>query len=233
MKAVYKRVLLKLSGEALGDSGSGIDEKKVLAVLSEIRTVHELGVEVAIVVGGGNFWRGRTSGSIERATADSMGMLATVMNALALTDIFSANGLKTKMFSALDISGVCEVFNNKRAIEELENGNVVIFGGGTGRPFFSTDTAAALRAAEIHADMILSAKNVDGIYDSDPKTNPAAVKYDTLTYQEILEKNLKAIDTTAAALCMDFSIPQAVFSLNEEGNILKNVCGENTGTFIK
>ncbi|NLW70458.1 MAG: UMP kinase [Eubacteriaceae bacterium] len=234
MNALFKRVLLKLSGEALGkQDGGGMDEQKVYAVAEQLKAVKELGVEVAVVIGGGNFWRGRTGEGIQRPTADSMGMLATVMNALALEDLFNKASLPAKALCALEIPGVMEVFNYKKAIEYLEEGFTVIFGGGTGRPFFSTDTAAALRAAEISADIILSAKNVDGVYDSDPKTNPDAKKFEELTYSKIIEMGLKAIDTAAAAFCIESGIPQMVFSLNEEGNIIKAVCGINTGTFIK
>ena len=199
----------------------------------EIKAIRDLGVEVAIVIGGGNFWRGRTSKSMDRATADYMGMLATVINAMALQDAFEACDIPTRVQTAIEMKEIAEPYIRRKAINELSNGYVVIFGAGTGNPFFSTDTTAALRAAEIEADVILLAKKVDAVYSDDPEKNPNAVKYDTLTYQEILEKGLGVMDSTAASLCKDNNIPVHVFGLSGAGNILKAVNGEKIGTIVK
>lgn len=233
MQPKYKRVILKISGEALaGDSHFGISGQMLSKVAKQVKEVHDLGVEVAIVVGGGNFWRGRTSKDMNQATADYMGMLATVMNALALQEAMENLGLETRVQTAIEMREVAEPYIRRRAEHQLEKGKVVIFGAGTGNPYFSTDTTAALRAAEIGADVILLAKKVDAVYDSDPEENPNAKKYEALTHQEVLEKNLKVMDATAASLCRDNSIAIHVFALAEEGNVLKAVCGEKIGTII-
>ena len=234
MEAKYKRVLLKISGEALaGDKKVGINEEMLKKVAMQVKEVTELGVEVAVVVGGGNFWRGRTSKDMDRATADYIGMLATCMNAMALQDAIEAVGIPTRVQTAIEMREVAEPYVRRKAISHLEKGKVVIFGAGTGNPFFSTDTTAALRAAEIDAEVILLAKNIDGVYSDDPATNPEAVKYDEVTHQEVLEKDLKVMDSTAAALCRDNNIAIHVFGLAEEGNVMKAVCGEKIGTIVK
>ena len=234
MEPIYKRVLLKISGEALaGSDHFGISEEMTRKVAKEVKQIHELGVEIAIVVGGGNFWRGRTSKDMDRATADYMGMLATVMNSLALQDAFLALGVPAKVQTAIEMKEVAEPYARRRALSHLEHGDIVIFGAGTGNPFFSTDTAAALRAAEIEADVILLAKNVDGVYDSDPATNPQAVRFDELTHMEVVEKDLKVMDLTAATLCKDNNIMIHVFASAEEGNVVKAIAGEKIGTIIK
>ncbi|MCR4601260.1 MAG: UMP kinase [Clostridia bacterium] len=234
MEPKYKRVIIKISGEALaGSRGFGLDEDMLNMVAQEVKKVHDLGVQVAVVVGGGNFWRGRTSKSMDRATADYMGMLATVINSLALQDAFEANGIATRVQTAIEMKEVAEPYIRRRAISQLNKDLVVIFGAGTGNPFFSTDTTAALRAAEIEADVILLAKKVDGVYDSDPEINKDAVKYDELTHQEILEKNLQVMDSTAASICRDNGIIIHVFSLSEKDNIVKAVYGEKIGTIVR
>ncbi len=234
MKPIYKRVLLKISGEALaGEDRFGINEEMTRKVAEEVKQIHDMGVEIAIVVGGGNFWRGRTSKDMDRATADYMGMLATVMNTLALQDAFLAIGVPAKVQTAIEMKEVAEPYARRRALSHLEHGDIVIFGAGTGNPFFSTDTAAALRAAEIDADVILLAKNVDAVYDSDPAENPNAVKFDELTHMEVVEKDLKVMDLTAATLCKDNHIKIHVFAIAEEGNVKKAVSGEKIGTIIK
>lgn len=192
-----------------------------------------MGVQVAVVVGGGNFWRGRTSKSMDRATADYMGMLATVMNAMALQDAFEAEGLPTRVQTAIEMREVAEPYVRRKAISHLDHGKVVIFGAGTGNPFFSTDTTAALRAAEIDAEVILLAKKVDAVYSDDPETNPNAVRYESLTHKEVLERDLKVMDSTAASLCRDNDIAIHVFALAEEGNVMKAVCGEKIGTIVR
>ncbi len=192
-----------------------------------------MGVQVAVVVGGGNFWRGRTSKSMDRATADYMGMLATVMNAMALQDAFEAEGLPTRVQTAIEMREVAEPYVRRKAISHLNHGKVVIFGAGTGNPFFSTDTTAALRAAEIDAEVILLAKKVDAVYSDDPETNPNAVRYESLTHKEVLERDLKVMDSTAASLCRDNDIAIHVFALAEEGNVMKAVCGEKIGTIVR
>ena len=234
MEPIYKRVLLKISGEALaGSDHFGINEAMTQKVAKEVKQIHDLGVEVAIVVGGGNFWRGRTSKDMDRATADYMGMLATVINSLALQDAFLALGVPAKVQTAIEMKEIAEPYARRRALSHLEHGDIVIFGAGTGSPFFSTDTAAALRAAEIDADVILLAKNVDGVYDSDPATNPNAVRFDELTHMEVVEKDLKVMDLTAATLCKDNHIIIHVFAIAEEGNVVKAIAGEKIGTIIK
>ena len=233
MKPIYKRVLLKISGEALaGSERFGINEEMTRKVASEVKQIHDLGVEVAIVVGGGNFWRGRTSKDMDRATADYMGMLATVMNSLALQDAFLALGVPAKVQTAIEMREVAEPYARRKALSHLEHGSVVIFGAGTGNPFFSTDTTAALRAAEIDADVILLAKAVDGVYDSDPKTNPNAKKYDTISIEEVIEKKLAVVDMTASVMCMENHMPMYVFALNEENSIVNAVNGKFNGTIV-
>ena len=230
----YKRVLIKLSGEALSaENGFGIGAGAIDAVVEQIIKVKELGVQVGIVVGGGNFWRGRQGTSMDRTTADHMGMLATVINALALQDALEQKGIQTRVQTALTITRVAEPYILRKAIRHFEKGRVVIFACGTGNPYFSTDTGAALRAAEIHADALLMAKNIDGIYDSDPKKNPNAKKFDTLTYLDYIKNGLTALDTTAVSLCMDNKITIIAFGLNEKDSIVRVVTGENIGTTIK
>ena len=233
MEPKYKKVLLKISGEALaGEKKTGLDEEMLQQVAEQVKAIKDMGVQVAVVVGGGNFWRGRTSQSMDRATADYMGMLATVINSLALQDAFERNGIPARVQTAIEMREVAEPYIRRRAISEMNKGSVVIFGAGTGNPFFSTDTTAALRAAEIEADVILLAKKVDAVYDSDPETNPDAKKYDELTHQEVLEKDLKVMDSTAASICRDNKIMIHVFGLSEPENVIKAVCGEKIGTFI-
>lgn len=234
MEAKYKRVLLKISGEALaGDDRFGINEDMLKKVALQIKAVRAIGVEVAVVVGGGNFWRGRTSKSMDRATADYMGMLATVMNSMALQDAFEAEGIPTRVQTAIEMREVAEPYVRRKAMSHLEHGKVVIFGAGTGNPFFSTDTTAALRAAEIDAEVILLAKKVDAVYSDDPELNPNAEKYESLTHKEVLEKDLKVMDSTAASLCRDNGIAIHVFALADEENVMKAVCGEKIGTIVK
>ena len=234
MKPIYKRVLLKISGEALaGKDHFGIDEEMTRKVAKEVKQIHDLGVEVAIVVGGGNFWRGRTSKDMDRATADYMGMLATVMNSLALQDAFLAIGVSAKVATAIEMREIAEPYARRRAISHLDHKDIVIFGAGTGNPFFSTDTAAALRAAEVDADVILLAKNIDGVYDKDPNLDPTAVMFKELSHMDLVEKDLKVMDLTAATLCKDNGIAIHVFAIAEEGNVLRAICGENIGTIIK
>lgn len=234
MKPVYKRVLLKLSGEVLaGKIGHGIDFDKVLEVCSRIKECVDMGVEVAIVVGGGNFWRGRSSGKMDRTRADHMGMLATVINSLALADGLEQTGIPARVQTAIAMNQIAEPYIRNRAVRHLEKGRVVIFGCGTGNPFFSTDTTAALRAAEIGADVIFKATNVDGVYDSDPKLNPDAKKYDELTHLDVLKQGLHVMDSTAASLCMDNNINILVFNLNDPENICRAMTGEKIGTIVK
>ena len=232
----YNRVLLKLSGEALaGDDKTGINAHTVADIARQIKDAKDLGVEIAIVCGGGNLWRGKTGADMgmDRSSADYMGMLATVMNAMALQDSFEAEGIPTRVQSAIEMREVAEPYVRRKAISHLDHGKVVIFGAGTGNPFFSTDTTAALRAAEIDAEVILLAKKVDAVYSDDPETNPDAVKFDSLTHREVLEKDLKVMDSTAASLCRDNNIAIHVFALADEGNVMKAVCGEKIGTIVK
>ena len=234
MEPKYKRVLLKLSGEALaGDKHFGINEEMTRKVALQVKEVVDAGVEVAVVVGGGNFWRGRSSKDMDRATADYVGMMATVMNAIALQDAFESAGIDTRVQTAIEVREVAEPYIRRKALSHLAKGRVVIFGAGTGSPFFSTDTTAALRAAEINAEVILFAKNVDAVYSDDPDTNPDAVKYSQLSFTEVLDKDLKVMDATAAALCRDNNIPIHVFGLAEDGNVMKAVCGEPIGPIVK
>ena len=234
MEPKYKRILLKLSGEAMaGEQGFGLDFDTVLNVCAAVKECADMGVQVAIVVGGGNFWRGRSSGKMDRTRADHMGMLATTINSLGLADALEQLGCDVRVQTAIAMNQIAEPYIRNRAVRHLEKGRVVIFGCGTGNPFFSTDTAAALRAAEIEADIIFKASMVDGVYDSDPKKNPQAVKYDELTYMQVLEQDLKVMDTTAATLCRDNRLPLLVFNLNDPQNIVRAVCGENIGTLVK
>lgn len=234
MKPVYKRILLKLSGEVLaGEKGSGIDFDTVIKVCSSIKECYDMGVEIGVVVGGGNFWRGRSSGKMDRTRADHIGMLATVMNSLALADAFEQLGVNARVQTAIAMQQIAEPYIRNRATRHLEKGRLVVFGCGTGNPFFSTDTAAALRAAEIDADIIFKATNVDGIYDKDPNKFDDAKKYDEITHTEILKNGLQVMDSTAASLCRDNNIPILVFNLNDPQNIMRAVCGENVGTVVK
>lgn len=234
MISKYKRVILKLSGEALaGEKGFGIDEAMVYGVAQQVKALLDLKVQVAIVIGGGNFWRGRSSKSMDRSTADYMGMMATVMNALGLQDALENTGIQTRVLSAIDMRQIAEPYIRRRAVRHLEKGRVVIFAAGTGNPFFSTDTTAALRAAEIEAEIILLAKKVDGVYCSDPHVNPDAKKYDSLTYIDVLNQGLGVMDATAVTLCMENHIPIQVFALKDTENIVKVVLGENIGTRIE
>ena len=232
----YKRVVLKLSGEAMaGQSGFGIDPATIKEMVKEIKEVHALGVEIAIIVGGGNIWRGITGAEMgmERAQADYMGMLATVMNSLALQDVLENNGVPTRVQTSIDMRPIAEPFIRRRAIRHLEKGRVVIFAAGTGNPYFSTDTLAALRAAEVNADVILMAKNnVDGVYDADPRQDANATKFDNLSHLDVIAKGLKVMDSTASSLSMDNDIPLVVFNLNEPGNIRRVVLGESIGTVV-
>ncbi len=233
---MYKRILLKLSGEALkGKTEFGIDPTTVNHMAAQIKAVVDEGIEVCVVVGGGNIWRGKTAESLgmDRSTADYMGMLATMMNGLAVKDALESIGTQTRVMTALEMDKVAEPYIRGRALRHLGKGRVVIFVGGTGSPYFSTDTAAALRAAEINVDAILMAKNgTDGVYDSDPKTNPDATKFSSLTNHELIEKGLQVMDLTAATMCTENDIPIIVFNLNENGNILKVAKGEKIGTTI-
>ena len=233
MKPNYKRILLKLSGESLaGDQKNGIDFDTVLSICEPIKKLTEQGVQVAIVVGGGNFWRGRTSGKMDRTRADHMGMLATAINALGVADALEQIGVDVRVQTAITMRQVAEPYLRNKAVRHLEKGRVVIFGCGTGNPFFSTDTAAALRAAEIEAEIILKATLVDGVYDKDPNTCPDAVRYESLSFQEVLEKDLKVIDSTAAAICKDNNIALMVFSIKDPENIYTSVCSTGVGTLV-
>lgn len=232
--AAYKRILLKLSGEVLaGSTGHGINFDTLDIVCSHIKRVVQSGTEVAIVVGGGNFWRGRSSGNMNRVRADNMGMLATVMNSLALCEVLEQQGVKARVMSSVDMQPIAEGFVARDAVRCLENGEVVIFGCGTGCPFFSTDTTAALRAAEIEADVIFKATNVDGVYDKDPKKFDDALKYDVLSHSEVLALGLKVMDSTAASLCRDNNIDILVFNLEDAENINRAASGEKIGTLVK
>ena len=233
MEAVYKRVIIKLSGEALaGEKGNGIDEKVLESITDQIKAVRDLGVEIGIIVGGGNFWRGRQGREMDRTTADHMGMLATVINALAVQDALERKGVPTRVQTALTMTRVAEPYILRKAMSHLNKGRVVIFACGTGNPFFTTDTAAALRAAEINAEVLLLAKNVDGIYDADPKLNPNAKKLDKVTYKDYIAKELHAMDTTAITICMENDIHVLAFGLFEENALMRAVSGEKIGTLI-
>jgi len=235
MDPIFKRVVLKISGEALaGIKGTGIDVDTINQISEEVKELHNIGVEVAIVVGGGNFWRGRSTKDMDRTTSDYMGMLGTVMNALALQDSLENLGVNTRVQSAIEMRQVAEPYIRRKAVRHLEKGRVVIFAAGSGNPYFSTDTAAALRAAEIEADVILLAKKgVDGVYDSDPKLNKSAKRFDTLRYIDILNLGLGIMDSTATSLCMDNNIPLIVFGIDEPNNIVNVVVGKKIGTHVK
>ena len=236
-KPVYKRVLLKISGEALaGGKGSGLDFEMIGSVCDVIKECLDMGVQVGLVVGGGNFWRGAKNsggGKMERTRADHIGMLATVMNCLAVADVCEQKGIPVRVQTAIEMRAIAEPYIRGRAIRHLEEGRVVIFGAGTGNPFFSTDTAAVLRAAEINADVILLAKNVDGVYNADPAKDPNAVKYDTISYDDVLAQHLMVMDTTATSLSMDNHIPVLLFALKDPRNIIRALCGEQVGTIVQ
>lgn len=228
-----KRVLLKLSGEALaGEKHTGFDEATCIRVAKQVKSVLEEGIQVGIVIGGGNFWRGRTSENIDRAKSDQIGMLATVMNCIYVSEIFRSVGMKTKVFTPFTCGPMAEMFTKDAAMECLEKGMAVFFAGGTGHPYFSTDTTTTLRAVEIEADVILLAKAVDGVYDSDPKLNPGAKKYDEIPIQAVIDQKLGVMDLTASIMCMENRMPMMVFGLNEENSILRTVQGEFTGTKV-
>ena len=229
-----KRILIKLSGETLsGSDGKGIDFNSVLEICEEIKECKDAGNEIAIVVGGGNFWRGRAHKDMDRCTADHIGMLGTTMNALTLQDGFKQVGVESRVQTGIEMRQVAEFYIKNRATRHLEKGRIVIFGCGTGNPFFSTDTAAALRAAEIDADIIFKATNVDGVYTADPKKDKTATKFDEITYIDVLNKKLNVMDSTATSLCMDNDIPILVFDINKKGNLLKAANGEKIGTIVK
>ena len=232
----YKRILLKISGEALaGDKHFGLDFDVIGNVCDEVKQCVDMGVQVGIVIGGGNFWRGvrNGTGKMERTRADHMGMLATVMNCLAVADVLEQKGVPVRVQTAIEMRAIAEPYIRLRAVHQLEKGSVVIFGCGTGNPYFSTDTAAVLRAAEINADVIMLAKNVDGVYDSDPVQNPDAKKYDQISYDDILAQHLSVMDSTATSLSMDNKIPVLLFALEDPQNIIRAICGENVGTIVK
>lgn len=233
MALKYKRILLKLSGEALaGDKDGGLDFDTIEKICKSIKKCTDEGLQVGIVVGGGNFWRGRSSGSMDRTRADHMGMLATIINALAVGDTLEQNGVSARVQTGINMPQIAEPYIRGRAVRHLEKGRVVVFGGGTGNPFFSTDTGAALRAAEICADIIFKATNVDGVYDKDPKKYDDAKKYEHLSFREVLDKQLKVMDSTAASLCMDNDISILVFDLADPDNIYRAACGEPVGTVV-
>ena len=230
---MYKRILLKLSGEALaGENGFGLALSKAKDAGRQVIAAKETGAQIGIVIGGGNFWRGRSSEGIDRVKADQIGMLGTVMNCLYVSEVFRGMGMETSVYTPYAIGLYTEVFNKDKAVRDMEAGKIVFFAGGTGHPFFSTDMGVALRAAETDCDVILMAKNVDGVYDSDPNLNPNAKKFDTLTYQEMLARCLRVIDLPAAAFCMENHIPSVLFALKEEGSIVKAVNGEKIGTML-
>lgn len=233
MKPKYKRILLKLSGEALaGSKKFGLDYSVINSICKEIKNLHDLGAEISIVVGGGNFWRGRSSGAMDRTKADHIGMLATTMNALAVADILEEYGADVRVQTAISMQAVAEPYIRNRAMRHMEKRKIVIFGCGTGNPFFSTDTAASLRAAEIEADIIFKATMVDGVYDKDPHKYDDAKKYDSISFDEVISKNLNFVDGTAAAMCRDNEIPLLVFNLSDPKNIVKVGMGESIGTLI-
>lgn len=235
MDLKYKRVLIKLSGEAIGDDkdGRGIDKEKLEQVIEQIIEIHNKGVSIGIVIGAGNFWRGRYGQEyMQRTTSDYMGMLATVLNGLALQDMLESKGIQTRLQTALEIKQVAEPYIRRKAVRHIEKGRIVIFACGTGNPYFTTDSAASLRAVEMCCDAILLAKNVDGVYDKDPKISSDAVKFETLTYMDVISKGLKVMDTTAITLCMENDIPIIVFGLNEKDSIRRVIKGEKIGTKI-
>lgn len=230
----YKRVLLKLSGEALsGNNKNGIDAEILGRICDQIKIIHEMGVQVIIVVGGGNFWRGNFNSEIERTTSDYMGMLATAINSLAIQSALEARDIETRVQTAIEMREIAEPYIKRRAMQHLIKNRIVIFGCGTGNPFFSTDTAAALRAAETDADVILFAKTIDGVYSDDPKKNKNAIKYDKISYLDIINKELKIIDSTATSLCMDNKIPLIIFGIDRPENIVDIIKGKNIGTIVE
>ena len=234
MEPKYKRVLLKLSGEALaGEKKFGLNYDVIIKICKQIKKMSDMGVEVAIVVGGGNFWRGRSSGAMDRTRADHIGMLGTTMNALAVADVLEEQGAIVRVQTAISMQQVAEPYIRNKAMRHLEKGRIVIFGCGTGNPFFSTDTASSLRAAEIEADIIFKATMVDGVYDKDPNKYADAVKYDELTFDQVIAEGLNVMDSTAAAMCKDNNIPILVFNLNDPANIVKAAAGEQIGTIVK
>lgn len=235
MDRKYNRVLIKLSGEAIGKKdGRGIDNKKLERVVDQIVEIAKTGTQIALVIGGGNFWRGRYGDEyIERTTSDYMGMLATVLNALAFQEMAESKGLDIRTMTSIQMQEIAEPYIRRRAVRHLEKGRVVLFAGGTGNPYFTTDSCAALRATEINADLILLAKNVDGVYNKDPKKHPDAVKYDEVTYMQSISEGLNVMDTTAITLCMENKIPIYVFALNEENSIIRAINGEKIGTIIQ
>ena len=228
-----KRVLLKLSGEALaGDKHTGFDEATVLEIARQVKAVHDDGAEIGVVIGGGNFWRGRTSENMDRTKADQIGMLATIMNCIYVSEMFRSTGLETEILTPFECGSVTKLFSKDRANKYFGQGKIVFFAGGTGHPYFSTDTGTTLRAIEIEADAILLAKAVDGVYDSDPKTNPNAKKYDSVSIQQVVDERLQVVDLTATIMCMENKMPMVVFGLNEENSIVKTLYGEFTGTYV-
>ncbi len=228
-----KRILLKLSGEALaGEKKTGFDEQTVMAVARQVKEIADSGVQVGIVIGGGNFWRGRTSETIDRTKADQIGMLATVMNCIYTSEIFRFAGMETEVYTSFQCAAFTELFSKDRAVEALEKGKIIFFAGGIGHPYFSTDMGTVLRAVEIEADMILSARAVDGVYDSDPKLNKDAKKFDTIPIKEVVDKQLGVMDLAAAVLCMENKMPMTIFGLNEENSIINTVRGNSNGTVI-
>jgi len=234
MDTVYKRVLLKISGEALsGQRSNGIDVETLGRICDEIKKIVDMGVQVSIVVGGGNFWRGRYGHQMERTTSDYMGMLATTINGLALQDAIEARGISTRLQTAIEMREIAEPYIKRKAIKHLEKGRVVIFACGTGNPYFSTDTGAALRAAETDSEVILLAKTIDAVYSADPKVDPKAIRYDEISYLDILNQDLKVMDSTATSLCMDNKIPLIVFGIDEPDNMVRIIKGEKIGTLVK
>ncbi len=233
MKPKYTRILIKLSGEALaGKQGHGLDENVISRVVEQIAKIHAMGVEIALVIGGGNFWRGRQGKQMDRTTADHMGMLATVMNSLAMMDALEQQGIPTRVQTALIMTSVAEPYILRKALHHFEQGRIVIMACGTGNPYCSTDTAAAQRACEIQADVLMMAKNIDGIYDSDPKINQNAKKYDHINYIDVIKNGIKAMDATAATMCMENNIPVLAFGLDEKDSLIHAVCGDKLGTII-
>ncbi|MBQ3163629.1 MAG: UMP kinase [Lachnospiraceae bacterium] len=228
-----QRILLKLSGEALaGEKKTGFDEETVTQVAKQVKTIVDGGTQVSILIGGGNFWRGRTSETIDRTKADQIGMLATVMNCIYVSEIFRSVGMETEIYTPFQCASFTELFSKDKAVNALESGKIIFFAGGIGHPYFSTDMGTVLRAIEIEADMILSAKAIDGVYDSDPKQNPNAKKFDTIPVQEVVDKKLGVMDLAAAVLCMENKIPMTLFGLNEENSIINTVMGKTNGTVI-
>ena len=228
-----KRVILKLSGEALsGDKKSGYDDELIIDIAGQVKQIIDKGINVGVVIGGGNYWRGRSNDNIDRTKADQIGMLATIMNCIYVSEIFRSQGLKTNILTPFECGSMTKLFSKDRANKYFEKGMVVFFAGGTGHPYFSTDTGAVLRAIEIEADAMLLAKAIDGIYDSDPKVNPAAVKYDEISIQEVIDQKLAAVDLTASILCLENKMPMLVFGLNEENSIVNTMQGKFTGTKV-